>query len=915
MRNKRFCSLVMAATVTLSGFLGAYGDSLLNINSEGARQFEVTAEAATYRSSDIYNTTGGAYMKIKDTMNVEFGKVKVDMKGTYAVLNYADINMVPYDLVFGEGGAGMQVSKSGKKITIKDGSNKLVMTVGSKNAKFNGKSIKLDYAPQQVKFKKADYSTVMVPAKNLANIFGLYYNYSSNNEIITLARKYDISVDGDVYNFNMTSADITVDGKKINQKNLPVLYINGTAYMRLYTVFKSALGCTVKENKEFGTITITKGNKSVVLSMDSSTAVVGKTNRILSASGETFGSIFNGLNPMNYSSGILLAGEADSSKASGNIGSSFIDQSLQNNQDKQKEEKLNEESGYEEILDEYDYEDVAGDAKKVKNLTTGYSTVMVPGEYVAELLGIYCEYDEQKKMFYMSADVENEEEESIVQPATTSAGNNATNANNGYNVTNANNANDGYNATNVNNAVFPTTTSASSYANIAGTAYTGATSATTLPAGLSVVNVTDISGNVVDTMYVGATMQTTTTDMYGGSLVISPYDSNYRGEETTTMSTADYAGGYVTTTTENPNAAGYGITSTTMATTVATTVYTTVYTTAATTENLSELGNATSTVGFGEDEKASSDSTENAAHTSKYHDAAMYIKLPEGVDYAETSAADLYALREIMIKIPGNHMDFYEDEANLPTYKYKKVSDVEARYNKSFDRTELIIYTDYIQGFSYTLAEKTGEEGAENDVARLEIGNPGDFYENIVVLDPGHGGSDPGTTYGKYKEKEINMNMATYLGSYLTENGTKVYMTRSGDVLIDLYKRADFAFEVEADMFVSLHVNAAGWSNSTANGAGVYYCDSNISKNANGVTGKEIAAALSKDCTDSFGLKKNWGALKGNFVVIREARVPAVLVEIGFLSSSYDRPKITNASLQKKAARAMGKSIVKLLNK
>lgn len=865
MRNKRFCSLVMAATVTLSGFLGAYGDSLLNINSEGARQFEVTAEAATYRSSDIYNTTGGAYMKIKDTMNVEFGKVKVDMKGTYAVLNYADINMVPYDLVFGEGGAGMQVSKSGKKITIKDGSNKLVMTVGSKNAKFNGKSIKLDYAPQQVKFKKADYSTVMVPAKNLANIFGLYYNYSSNNEIITLARKYDISVDGDVYNFNMTSADITVDGKKINQKNLPVLYINGTAYMRLYTVFKSALGCTVKENKEFGTITITKGNKSVVLSMSSSTAVVGKTNRILAASGETFGSIFNGLNPMNYSSGILLAGEADSSKASGNIGSSFIDQSLLNNQDKQKEEKLNEESGYEEILDEFDYEDVAGDAKKVKNLTTGYSTVMVPGEYVAELLGIYCEYDEQKKMFYMSADVENEEEDekSIVQPATTSA----------------------------------------------------TTSATTLPAGLSVVKVTDISGNVVDTMYVGATMQTTTTDMYGGSLVISPYDSNYRAEETTTMSTADYAGGYVTTTTENPNAAGYGITSNTMATTVATTVVTNVATTAATTENLSVLGNATSTVGFGEDEKASSDSTENAANTSKYHDAAMYINLPEGVDYAGTSAADLYALREIMIKIPGNHMDFYEDEANLPTYKYKKVSDVEARYNKSFDRTELIIYTDYIQGFSYTLAEKTGEEGAENDVARLEIGNPGDFYENIVVLDPGHGGSDPGTTYGKYKEKEINMNMATYLGSYLTENGTKVYMTRSGDVLIDLYKRAEFAFEVEADMFVSLHVNAAGWSNSTANGAGVYYCDSNISKNANGVTGKEIAAALSKDCTDAFGLKKNWGALKGNFVVIREARVPAVLVEIGFLSSSYDRQKITNASLQKKAARAMGKSIVKLLNK
>nr|MCR5637805.1 N-acetylmuramoyl-L-alanine amidase [Lachnospiraceae bacterium] len=297
------------------------------------------------------------------------------------------------------------------------------------------------------------------------------------------------------------------------------------------------------------------------------------------------------------------------------------------------------------------------------------------------------------------------------------------------------------------------------------------------------------------------------------------------------------------------------------------------------------------------------------------HDAAMYINLPEGVDYAETSAADLYALREIMIKIPGDHMDFYEDEANLPTYKYKKVSDVEARYNENFDRTELIIYTDYIQGFSYTLAEKTGEEGAENDVARLEIGNPGDFYENIVVLDPGHGGSDPGTTYGKYKEKEINMNMATYLGSYLTENGTKVYMTRSGDVLIDLYKRAEFAFEVEADMFVSLHVNAAGWSNSSANGAGVYYCDSNISKNANGVTGKEIAEALSKDCTDSFDLKKNWGALKGNFVVIREARVPAVLVEIGFLSSSYDRPKITKASLQKKAARAMGKSIVKLLNK
>ena len=99
------------------------------------------------------------------------------------------------------------------------------------------------------------------------------------------------------------------------------------------------------------------------------------------------------------------------------------------------------------------------------------------------------------------------------------------------------------------------------------------------------------------------------------------------------------------------------------------------------------------------------------------------------------------------------------------------------------------------------------------------LGKNGEF---VIVLDAGHGGKDPGAVNGKNQEKTINLNVTLKIGNIIEKNcsNVKVIYTRKTDVFVELYKRADIANKAGADMFVSVHTNAA--TGKSARGAETY---------------------------------------------------------------------------------------------
>lgn len=140
--------------------------------------------------------------------------------------------------------------------------------------------------------------------------------------------------------------------------------------------------------------------------------------------------------------------------------------------------------------------------------------------------------------------------------------------------------------------------------------------------------------------------------------------------------------------------------------------------------------------------------------------------------------------------------------------------------------------------------------------------------------------------------------------NYFSSNApdTKVYWTRTSDVFITLAKRASFASTVGADIFVSLHMNSA--SSSSANGTEVYYSTNNNSSSFSGVTSKAIATLFKNNLVTRLGTS-NRGVKTAGYYVTKHNTVPAVLIELGFLSGSKDYYSLTNSAFQANSAKVI----------
>ncbi len=214
-----------------------------------------------------------------------------------------------------------------------------------------------------------------------------------------------------------------------------------------------------------------------------------------------------------------------------------------------------------------------------------------------------------------------------------------------------------------------------------------------------------------------------------------------------------------------------------------------------------------------------------------------------------------------------------------------------------------------------------------------------------IVIDPGHGGKDPGAVYNGLKEKDIVLEISKYLYEYLkADPDLNIHLTRNKDVFIPLEERTAIANKLKADIFVSIHANAA--KNKAATGLETF-----VFNVTNDRAALEVAAlenqATTKSISDLQGIlkdilkyskleesvslagsvqsclvknvkaapKQNLGVKQAPFYVLVGATMPAILVETGFLSNNDDASKLKSSAYRKKVAKGIYDGIKEYISK
>ncbi|WP_198507864.1 N-acetylmuramoyl-L-alanine amidase [Bacillus sp. FJAT-45037] len=181
------------------------------------------------------------------------------------------------------------------------------------------------------------------------------------------------------------------------------------------------------------------------------------------------------------------------------------------------------------------------------------------------------------------------------------------------------------------------------------------------------------------------------------------------------------------------------------------------------------------------------------------------------------------------------------------------------------------------------------KKGIPNEAAAL-VGR-------TIAVDPGHGGKDPGAVAFGVREKDVVLSVGLLLEQRLKTAGANVVMTRNNDTFIELPDRSRIANDAGAEIFVSIHANAAGAS--SAHGTETYW-----NANHSSAESKELAEKIQKRLIAALNTRDR-GAKEGNFSVIRHTRMPSVLVELGFVTNQNEAQRLTQASFQRDAAEAI----------
>ena len=169
--------------------------------------------------------------------------------------------------------------------------------------------------------------------------------------------------------------------------------------------------------------------------------------------------------------------------------------------------------------------------------------------------------------------------------------------------------------------------------------------------------------------------------------------------------------------------------------------------------------------------------------------------------------------------------------------------------------------------------------------------------KKIVVIDPGHGGSDVGATRNGIYEKNITLDVSKRVAELLKKKGYEVVMTRTSDETVSLQERVEISENAEPGVFVSIHVNSSN-SDAPSGLETHYYKDNSLD------LAKNVHASLLNHINSN-----NRGLFKSKFYVINHTTAPAILVEIGFISNPSERAQLVTDNRKQETAKAIVEGI------
>ncbi|MEN9568007.1 MAG: hypothetical protein RLZZ69_3203, partial [Cyanobacteriota bacterium] len=172
-----------------------------------------------------------------------------------------------------------------------------------------------------------------------------------------------------------------------------------------------------------------------------------------------------------------------------------------------------------------------------------------------------------------------------------------------------------------------------------------------------------------------------------------------------------------------------------------------------------------------------------------------------------------------------------------------------------------------------------------------------------VIIDPGHGGEDSGAIgIDGLREKDVILPIALDVEEILRKQNIDVVMTRDTDVFISLEGRTDLANRVKADLFVSIHANSISLSRPDVSGLETYYYDS----------GRRLAELIHWSILNGVDIDDR-SIRRARFYVLRHSTMPAVLVEVGFVTGAVDADNLEDPNHRRLMAEAIAKGIVEYI--